>query len=455
MIAQPARARSGITLTEILISILIMGVGLVSLATLFPIGLVRMRDAARQSRSGLLAESVVGNMGSGNLLDKSSFAQTYYGVPGIGNSYDPFITDRNGTLAPLSANALTGGLPVCYDPLWRSVTGIIPVVANPSFTLPAGSFSSQAEARFGVGTSLIRTDDDGNPPSAYGLQRISNFVPWCAASQNYPLTYPSPGGGNPAGLHDFAESTFVSSEDVVMQNNLAGQEILLNQSTSGTASGVVPMFFPNTVTNNAETRIDYHFSWLFTGKQIDVTNGTIFEGDIVVMENRPFGVETFPGSPTNYPSGETVVEAVYGPGGLPQGFGSPNYVPAASRSVLLRWPSTMPDPEVKVGSWFADVTYERFPSISDARQSNAAATGTTYPMQRCYWYQIAKKSEIINEYDPNAQPYQAGYRRMTVFTTSPIRAQTLVVANGKPVNVNVALIMPSVINVFSKTFYVR
>ena len=36
------RRRSGITLTEILISILIMGVGLISLATLFPIGLDRI-----------------------------------------------------------------------------------------------------------------------------------------------------------------------------------------------------------------------------------------------------------------------------------------------------------------------------------------------------------------------------------------------------------------------------
>jgi Tfp pilus assembly protein PilV len=47
MIAHPSRARSGITLTEILISILIMGVGLISLATLFPIGLLRLRDASR------------------------------------------------------------------------------------------------------------------------------------------------------------------------------------------------------------------------------------------------------------------------------------------------------------------------------------------------------------------------------------------------------------------------
>ena len=47
MTCRTAKARSGITLTEILISILIMGVGLISLATLFPIGLVRLREAGK------------------------------------------------------------------------------------------------------------------------------------------------------------------------------------------------------------------------------------------------------------------------------------------------------------------------------------------------------------------------------------------------------------------------
>ena len=53
--AERAGLRRGITLTEILISILIMGVGLVSLATLFPIGLLRLREAQRQTRSAYLS----------------------------------------------------------------------------------------------------------------------------------------------------------------------------------------------------------------------------------------------------------------------------------------------------------------------------------------------------------------------------------------------------------------
>ena len=42
---------------------MILGIGLVSLATLFPIGLLRLREAQRQSRSAFLSESVSGRRG--------------------------------------------------------------------------------------------------------------------------------------------------------------------------------------------------------------------------------------------------------------------------------------------------------------------------------------------------------------------------------------------------------
>ena len=66
--AERAGLRRGITLTEILISILILGVGLVSLATLFPIGLLRLREAQRQTRSAYLYESATADVAARGLL---------------------------------------------------------------------------------------------------------------------------------------------------------------------------------------------------------------------------------------------------------------------------------------------------------------------------------------------------------------------------------------------------
>src|SRR5579863_4577014 len=87
MIRNPVRRRSGITLTEILISILILGIGLISLATLFPIGLIRLRNAQRQTRSAYLFQSAASDLDTRNLLNKLSFTL-------------PSLSPWNTTLAP-------------------------------------------------------------------------------------------------------------------------------------------------------------------------------------------------------------------------------------------------------------------------------------------------------------------------------------------------------------------
>src|SRR5262245_55836078 len=68
-----AARRRGITLTEILIAIMILGVGMVSLASLFPIGLLRIRDATRYSRSTFLTQSAGADLTSRSLLSFLSF----------------------------------------------------------------------------------------------------------------------------------------------------------------------------------------------------------------------------------------------------------------------------------------------------------------------------------------------------------------------------------------------
>ena len=73
----------------------------------------------------------------------------------------------------------------------------------------------------------------------------------------------------------------------------------------------------------------------------------------------------------------------------------------------------MPDPDVKVGSWIADVTYERQATVS------ANKFTYIYPGQRIYWYQIAKRTEPVDDPGFASDPKTYTYRQMTVWTTSP------------------------------------
>lgn len=477
MIRQAPRTRSGITLTEILISILIMGVGVVSLATLFPLGLVRLRNAQRLTRGAFLVESAISDLGSRNLLNQFSFTDKYvspwYQTATTGG-YNPWVQDTpaygldwkdnsGGGADGVGAFAGPGnlptrragpGLPVAYDPLWRAVTGIY---ADPLKAVTP-------EARFGMGVGWLRPDG-GLTPSAHGLQRVTNLQ----ASYQGGATVPASLAAFQATAAQVRQNTltvlsaFVSPEDIVLQdpkgtyadpNNPAGPQL-------GSPSPLVPEM--NAAFNSDN---EWRFSWLFTGQQSDLFNGTMFDGDIVICENRPFGMEPtggpYPGS-TPGVTGETVVEAVWGyssspgkvlPGvtdssGNPVGYGNVS----ASRSVWLRWPSTMADPDVKVGSFICDVTYERSAPIVRAGRFPGI-----YQPQRCNWYQVAKKTEVTEE--TVALGGEVGtYRRMNVWVTTPLRAQSLLSFPGGgpavPTHVEAALIMPSVVNVYPRTVYTR
>ena len=59
---------------------------MLSLATLFPLGLLRLRDAARSSRSAMLVETASNEIASRDLLYKPSFQVNGY-------PHDPFTED--------------------------------------------------------------------------------------------------------------------------------------------------------------------------------------------------------------------------------------------------------------------------------------------------------------------------------------------------------------------------
>ena len=481
MIAATARnqRRSGITLTEILIAILIMGVGLISLATLFPLGLLRLREGTRQSRAATTFESAQDDLDARQLLFLPTFRNTWYGLR------NPFSQDTladlsyytgsltnstavgNGALAsgsnslPANSVGLGTGLPICYDPLWRAVTGVFPplppqpgVSAYIGTTLFdttldfANSYGSptnpQAEARFGSGifggtspfSPYVHADPDGGLPSAHGLQRLTNFIPWSSAglTTQYGFTSTNFALGAASQPADVAGNVFTSIDDIVF-NPLEGGATAPSSLLPDMSSG--------------GPQADYRFTWFFTGSALSPTgDGAQFIGNIVVCDGRPFGFDPLPNQNAYAPAGETVVEGIYGVG---QGASiAPLYSGATvgyavnDKSVKLRWSDTLADPQIRVGGWIADVTYER---SGTTYRSRVLTTGSSFA--RCNWYQIVKRV------DPTPDAI-AGYRSTVVTLGTPLKSKTLLtISTGNPVHVNTALIMPSVINVFSRSFEVH
>jgi hypothetical protein len=139
--------RRGITLTEILIGIMVMGIGVISLATLFPIGLLRLRKSVHEVRGTTLAQSAMSEVRVRNLLTPPYGPWFQYPPPAAfpsGNAmYTPFSADPGqvdtsgnvlpgfGSNNPFGVTSFTvplrptigSGLPVVIDPLWLLMNG--------------------------------------------------------------------------------------------------------------------------------------------------------------------------------------------------------------------------------------------------------------------------------------------------------------------------------------------
>ncbi|MDR3620333.1 MAG: type II secretion system protein [Paludisphaera borealis] len=497
--------RRGITLTEILIAIMILGIGLVSLATLFQIGLLRIHEAQRYSRTAFLSQSVGADLTSRGLLSKTRFLNAnlcpwysafYYPTYG---GFDPWIQDTptplstnsdwSGNATPANAGAYRGtggmgakyannqvtvnglnpipgpGLPVAYDPLWWYQQGIVPDPSN------------GVEFRFGDGTSLGLSDSSGGDsaslPSVCGLQRLTDLTQttYDAATNTYPYSDYNA---------NMILSTFVSPEDVLWQETEGVyqdyQDPTAPVAPLSTPSPVIPDLVNNNpafvdkdgnhdlaMANGVAVTNDWRYTCMFVGQQSDSYNGRIFDGDVVVFENRPFGLETLnntlTGTSTTHVAGERVVQAVFGYGtNLVQvgtmSDGTAVGVPLGSNNaILLLWPSGTPDLEIKTGSWVADVTYERRQLVAQTRFQYAGSPPPP-PAQRCFWYQIQR---VTAPADTLGTPYAAfgTGRYALVYTNTNLRAKTLWdVTNVVPYHVNAALVSPFVIGVAPRTIVV-
>jgi hypothetical protein len=429
-------------LTEILISIFIMGVGLVSLATLFPLGVLRLREATRDSRSATLTESSAAQVASQKLFTKQTFFPIY--APLLDPLFapllpDPLMLDPAGLNRYL--NSVGASFPVAYDPMfWWQVEN--------STNFGTNRLANFAEARFGNGVGVIRDDYAGGAPSAWGLPRITNFS---FLRPGEPNGFDDDGDGtadDPDEVRVNVDPLFASIDDLVYQSE--GSEQTPPNFVDGVGSRLVPTMTPG------GPLADLMFTWMFTGRQSDVGNASVFDGDVVIFHNRPFGLDPTPGVAGTQPraAGERMLEAIWGFGppalGLPVGDGQ-SFYSQNDTTVLLRWPASEADPEVRVGSWIADVTYEGVQAQADLRYNQYPGS---YPSQRCYWYRVIRRTDAEPDPGLKGDPNIA-FKRMTVTVDRKLRAKTPLDLAMEPNRTQPAFFSPHVVNVYPKVFLIH
>ena len=69
-------------------------------------------------------------------------------------------------------------------------------------------------------------------------------------------------------------------------------------ASNSTPSPVLPDLSLPSSQNVRMPAIDWHYSWMFTGYQVSSSGGATFEGNIVIFENRPFGITAVPNPPS-------------------------------------------------------------------------------------------------------------------------------------------------------------
>ncbi len=458
---------------------MILGIGMVSVATLFPIGLLRLRDATRDSRSTILAMSAKDDaevrglpqsLGDAKgLVNPESFVHPNlpwyapwrnpnnypvnlisqgipFSVTPLTYDYDTIGGDRN---AGVFSDFFAPGLPVVYDPLFWATTHFQTEGLAPEQTPIGVRGNLGQEGRFGSGIGFLRPG-----AAAHGLQRITNFEPYNAGVP-WPYTYSL--SSTPAGLQAIAEvagNVFTSLDDPIVTGDESGQ------------SGVPVVPYNTSPGAGYASEREYAFSWMLTGRLGVAGDPSIFEGNIVLFHSRPIGLDTEPNSGLLVPSGERTVEAIWGytntpnavspiPSPLPAVAGT-GYSSADDHTVLLRWPAASNDPDIRVGGFIADVTYERYQGPSNTNYPRAlpgsGRNGAQYAGQRIHWYRIVQKGEV----EPD--PVVPNHYRTIVRVDTPLQAKTRLQINAGVVESVVpeaALICPYVVNVFPIMLYSR
>jgi hypothetical protein len=160
--------RRGISLMEILIGIMVLGIGVISLATLFPLGLLQMKRAVNNTRGTIVAQSAWHEARIRNLVappfGPPAIVFTRYPDPWPPAPYND-MDPANLPYAPTSGP----GVPIIIDPLWSLLSestgyfdalGVVDLINNST-----GAAVPDGNPDFDGAEGLLRVRGGSIPPA--------------------------------------------------------------------------------------------------------------------------------------------------------------------------------------------------------------------------------------------------------------------------------------------------
>jgi hypothetical protein len=318
--------RSGATLTEVLVAIFVMAIGLLALLTLFPLGALSMAQAIKDGRTAQSAKNAF------------AIAEAYnsgVGTGGSGVHNDPFVTNNGTFLGP-------GGI-------YQGVAGTTPANASTYFLNPYPGIPQIPLIPY-LAPDLLASAWDGPSypiyvdPWSWNVLKSSplswpnqNTTPPFNVPPNVPYwvvgNLPLPTTGGLSGIPRLPMSG-------TLNNQWLDRWCTLSDDITFQENGI-----PSTNTGTVQRENRYTWAWLL--RRPKANDPTVVDVTVVVYSGR---------SLTSL--GETAFTSGVNPNTLNITTGV--WFDPSSKFVDIAWPVGSPRPSVRTGSWILDATMEYY-----------------------------------------------------------------------------------------------
>jgi hypothetical protein len=333
------QSRRGVTLTEVLLAILIMAMGMISLLALFPVGMKNMADSSRDNRVAVVTHNAHALADAQNLRRDAA-------VEGlIDNLETAWNLNPSDPSPPLAID------PIGYEVYQAPAASPLPAATPPAYPI----VPPETAHAFGI-----------LPPTYMNLpmHQTNGVPPTVPAVRGIPRSSVAFTSGQP----NLNRRWFTYDADATF--NEFGEASTAEQGLSGSIQR------------------ERRFSWAYLWKRPRLSEPGIAGLTVMVFDNR---------LPRTSVAGGPVGENTYA--GPSQGQ-TPVFLadPQRPSTIRISWPAGGNPPEVRKGSWVLDATVEVLPSTTALPTGTSITTPYPFPaharrpLYNGYFYRVTNVS---------------------------------------------------------------